>query len=74
MMTSRTASVKQGDVIITRGTGNAPGAGGIISIVVVDDTSASAILPSTGGFKCRDATPAEIQKAVNDGTIKTQYC
>lgn len=65
---------RKGDVIITRGTGNAPGAGGVISTVVITDEEADGHHSDKGGYKCRDATPAEIRAARDSGRIKTEYC
>ncbi len=62
---------KTGDVIITRGSGNAPGAGGVISTVIITDTKANGRVPDKGGYVCRDATPAEIAAAKD---IRTEYC
>ena len=71
MPTSRITACKQGDVIETRGSGNAPRAGGVISTVIVTDPKATG---GTGGFECRDATPAEIDAARKSGDFHTQYC
>ena len=65
--------VKHGDVIVTRGFGNPPGAGGVISTVVVTDSGADGHVPGMGGYDCRDATPAEIQKAKESGRIHHTY-
>jgi hypothetical protein len=65
---------KQGDVIETRGTGNAPGAGGVISTVIVTDKNANGRVAGIGGYKCRDATPAEIKEAKASGKFRIQYC
>ena len=63
----------KGDVIVTRGCGNAPGAGGVISTVVVTDTKANGRVPDAGGYECRDATPTEIQAARDGGRIINTY-
>lgn len=64
----------RGDVIVTRGTGNAPGAGGVISTVIITDSRADGHVPDKGGYECRDATPAEIKVAQDSGRIRTMYC
>lgn len=70
MRTKRNDRVRRGDVIQTVGTGNAPGAGGVISTVIVTDPSASPNRETTGGFECRDATPAEVRAAKESGRFR----
>jgi hypothetical protein len=65
---------KTGDVIVTKGTGNAPGAGGTISTVIITDKNANGKVPEKSGYACRDATPAEIEQARESGNIRTEYC
>lgn len=60
-----------GDVIRCRGAGNAPGAGVIISTVIVTDPAAKGYGSGKSGYECRDATPAEIKAAGN--RIKETY-
>lgn len=67
-------TANRGDVIVTIGSGNAPGAGGVISTVIVTDQSANGKHSGMSGYECRDATPAEIKSAREAGTIQTQYC
>ncbi len=45
-------NAKQGDVIVTVGTGNAPGAGGEISTVIVTDKGANGFHSGKGGYEC----------------------
>ena len=73
MRTHSNMPATKGDVIISRGTGNAPGAGGVISTVIVTDSRANGRVPGVGGYECRDATPSEIKAAQDAGTIKTVY-
>lgn len=65
--------VKTGDVIVVKGCGNAPGAGGVISTVVITDPNANGRVPDKGGYECRDATPSEIKQAQDSGQIKIEY-
>ena len=63
----------KGDVFVCRGAGNAPGAGGIISITIVTDPKAEGSCPGPGGYECRDATPEEIKHASESGRIRPIY-
>ncbi len=65
---------KRGDVIETCGTGNAPGAGGVISTVIVTDKEADGHVAGISGYECRDATPAEIKEARESGRFRSEYC
>lgn len=65
---------RTGDVIVTKGSGNAPGAGGTISTVIVTDEKANGSVSDGGGYSCRDATPAEIARAEKENRISTHYC
>jgi hypothetical protein len=64
-------NAKQGDIIRTRGSGNAEGAGGVISTVIITDPKANGKMSDMGGYECRDATPTEISNAKK---IETRYC
>lgn len=65
-------NAKQGDVIRTYGTGNAPGAGGLISTVIITDKTATGQF--NDHYECRDATPSEVKAAEQTGRVKTHYC
>ena len=66
-------NAKKGTVIETRGCGNAPGAGGVISTVIVTDPKADGHTPGAGGHECRDATTSEISQARASGNYEVRY-
>lgn len=65
MKTGQNVPATKGDVHVNHGQN-----GGVISTTIVTDDNARGRVPGLPGYECRDATPAEIEKASNEGRVK----